>query len=905
MGDDVDEHVTPRFWSRRRRIWTAALMASALLLTAALVWLPGIGLRYGLIRGLRDLGWSQVSVSRADLSLFNGAIVIHSVAAGEDAKSMFGLDLLDVAFRWRPLFSRRVSVERLDLSGATVAVRRDGDGFVVNGLPVATGSGGGEGPGWSYDVTALTLSDSRVTFTDGPVTADIQVDKLTLEDLRSWQPDHPARFHLAGRLNNAPITLDGTATPFADQPRFAVTLVVDALDAATLADPIRRAGGGQLSGRVGGKLVIAGSTAPAAPLTADGSLSLSRAAWALDGTKAAAADLQWRDLHLGWTSGRLQASGAVTAKDLTVEDGGVTVQAGLAHLLMRGAVYDGKAGTLTWDGGLHAERHSVAIADIRLEHASLDWDGATRLDLSAKAQSFVHAEGKVETAGIRIRSGPLELNAKSASAEGVFEHARPNGMLPPLAGKMNATAQDLQISEGEMDWLRAGRLDITELHLDPGRQASLARAEAHDLLSLAKRGQDSYSWRFRAGRAVAEQASLAANGTGSVTALALHDAVIRVTQTKDGIVGLPQGGETGGDGQSLPRQHLGRLTLAGGSRIDFTDRSLSEPVRLRLEAVEAVVADLDTGRPDQDTRFSASARIGAAGLSAQGRARPFADTPGGEVTGNVRALDLPVLSPYAADTMGVHLQTGQLDADFDINARQGQLGGGMQLTLSELFVSQPDPNAPLAKRADMPVETVLDLLRGSDNRIRLSIPVRGDLSNPDFDISDAVGQAVGGALRTTVFTTLKVAFPLAGLISLVIDDAEGQRLALEPLVFAPGDAEVTAAARPKLAEVAQLMTQRPSLKLTLCGVATEAADWPVLRERRAGLLGRLQKLVGDGEQADAEAPNRERLARLAESRAQAAKSHLADEAGIDPGRLFTCRARVESGAGTPRVDMLL
>lgn len=901
----MEETPAPRFWTRKRRLWLGGATAVILLLAAALYWLPGIGLRYGLVRGLKDLGWSEASVRGAELSLLGGAIVIHRIEAGEDKDSLLGIAGLDVDFRWRPLFSRRLSLNRLDLTGVAVEVRRNAGGFVVNGLPLAVGGGAEatEKPGWSYDVTALTLTDSRILFSDGAVKADIQVESLLLEDLKSWEPDSPARFQLIGRLNGAAVALEGTATPYAARPAFTVAVKADGLDAAAFAEPLRKAGGGQLAGKARADLTLAGDSRR---MTAEGRLELANAAWSLDGLKAAAATLAFQQARLAWQDGRLDAAGTLEARDLAVEDGGVTVRAALARLQMRKAGYDSKAARLDWDGTAHAEGHSVAIDDFRMEHATLDWDGATRFDLAPASPSFVHAEGQARTTGIRIASGALELAADKAAVQGVFEHARPAGMLPPLGGRMTATIDKLRIAEGETDWLNAGRLEVADLRLTPGRQANLAKADIRDLAALARRGTEAYPWRLRAGRAVLEQAVLAPDGATSAASLDLRDAVIRITQTKDGIQGLPQAGGGENGGTPPPRQSLGRLSLGGDSRIDFTDRSRSEPVRLRMEAVEAQVADLDTGRPDRDTRFSASARIGSASLKAEGAARPFAEQPGGALKGSVRALELPALSPYAADTLGVYLQTGQLDADLDLNAVQGRLGGGMQLTLSELFVSQPDPNAPLAKRADMPVETVLDLLRDSDNRIRLSIPVRGDLSNPDFDVSDAVGQAVGGALRTTVFTTFKVAFPLAGLISLAIEGG-GQRLALAPLGFDPGDPALSAMEQKRLDEVAQLMRQRSSLRLTLCGAATEAEDWPALAERRNSLLGRLQAVVTPDAPADPARPDRDRLARLADARAQAAKTYLADRAGIDPGRLFTCRPRVEAGgeSGKPRVDMVL
>lgn len=903
-----DSTTTRKFWTRRRRRWAGGGAVALIALAATGHWLPDWGLRYGLERSLRDLGWANVSVSDADLSLFNGAVVVRRVQLAEELGKALGIDGLDLKFRWKPLFSRRVSVERLDLQGVDVDIRRQGADLVVNGLPLAVAGGDGAGSAWTYDITALTLTGSRIHFSDGTTSTDIEVERLEVQDLKSWEPALPVRYRLSGRVNGAKITIDGTATPFAARPEYAFQLGLDGFNLAAVAEAARTAGAGQIAGRLGGDMAVRGGGD--APLSLSGRLSLEDGAWADGTTRLGAGRLSVELDHLRWDGGdKVDLAGSAVATDLKLEDGGVTLNVAASRLAARAAAFDAKARRLSWDGTLHAERHDVAVDDIRIAHGTLDWTGTTRFDFTANPRSFVHAEGRAEASEVQVAVGQLMLDARRLTADGVFEHARPDGMLPPLAGRMDATAEQIFLRQHGQDWLKAERVEARDVRLAPGATATLGRLEARAVAALARPGQGGFPWRLEARQALVERASLTADGAAAAASVSLTGAVGRITRAKSGFLGMPEGGE-GAAAQSAPMPGLmvGRLRMGGDSRLEFRDRTLAEPVRLRLDGVEAELTDLDSRQPDHDSPFTAKARMGGAQLSAKGTLRPLAAVPGGAMKGEIRALELPPLSPYAANALGVHLQTGQLDADLTLSATQGKLDGAMQLVLSELFIAQPDPDAPLAKSADMPIETVLDLLRDSENRIRLSIPVRGDLANPDFDISDAVGQAVGGALKSTVFTTLKVAFPLAGLISLVIDDAESRRLALEPLTFAPGTDALTPPERKRLEAVADLMRQRPTLRLTLCGVATQAGDGPALAERRRldelGLLGKLQKLMGSA--AEPQPQDRNRLSQLADARAQAAKAFLVEDAAIDPGRLFTCRPRVEADAGAvPRVDLVL
>ncbi|HSV29219.1 MAG TPA: DUF748 domain-containing protein, partial [Candidatus Omnitrophota bacterium] len=434
------------------------------------------------------------------------------------------------------------------------------------------------------------------------------------------------------------------------------------------------------------------------------------------------------------------------------------------------------------------------------------------------------------------------------------------------------------------------------------------RLELQSPKALARKGRDGYGWRVEARRIAIERAAMTTEGDLSIGDLRLAAPVARLQRTAKGFAGFastePEAADT-----PLPRVTLARLRIGGG-RVEFEDRTPSEAVRLTVDGIDLVARELDTGTPEHDSPFTLKARAGASVLAASGSLRPFAPSFSGKMKGDVKSFELPPLSPYAADSLGVHLHTGQFDGDLSLAVEHGALDGRMDMVLSNLFVAQPDPNAPIAKQADMPVETVLDLLRDSEDRIRLTIPVRGDLSKPDFDVSDAVSQAVGGALKSTVVTTLKVAFPVAALIGYVIDESSASRLSLEPLAFAAGDAALADSHPARLATVADLLRQRPGLKLTLCGAATMAADWPAVLERRRqeelGLLAKLQKLVGVEAKPEDIAPDRDALTALAEGRAQAVKAWLVKNGGIDAGRLFTCRPKVEpNGTGGPRVDLLL
>jgi uncharacterized protein involved in outer membrane biogenesis len=953
----------------RRRL--LALVALICLGAAGAAWafLPGATLRWGLVKVLRDIGMVEASISDADLSLFAGHVVVRRMVARPPSGQALGLKDLALRFRWQPLLHKRLTVERVALEGLEIGVERKGDGFIVNGLPLAVAAAGQvaaePGTPWSFDVASFELTGSRLVLDDGKLHAEIVIDRLAVENLQSWDPQAVATYHLQGSLNGAAIDLRGSATPFAGQPTFDLRLVLQHLDLTTLAAIAAEAGLSHLSGHADCDLALRGGvTGNTVSLMADGSLSLTNPDLAASGTTVKAESLAWSGtvgLNSAVTAaGKLEAKSLsvtgpaeVSAQSLTLAlphatwDGGhhrlalaatldlgeTSVRADANRVTLAGLHgeatelgFDAGSPGLDWRGSISVAKAHVIAPGVDASPETLAWSGRLALDL-AGAKPAGRAEGLLDVGPLQVAVDPYSVSQRKASAEGWVEFGR---SAAPVTGRLKLVADGVAVREPgkAQDWLAAEHVEGADIALAADGAISAGRVAVDGLAALRRDRQSKtergFPWRVEAKSLRLDRPSLSAAGAIATAEARVDGLTLRLIRTANGFVGLsPSSSPPSSSPPSssppnrttqpaAPMQPvaLGRLNVGGNSRVLFEDHTTGEPVRIEFEGIEVSASALDSTQPDRDSPFSLKTTVGEASIAANGSVRPFAADMTGQVKGVIRALELPPLSPYMADTMGVDLHTGHFDGDLQVQVKKGTLDGRMDLVLSNLFVAQPDPNAPIAKKVEMPIETVLDLLRDGEDRIRLTLPIGGDLANPDLDVSDAVSQAVAGALKSTMLTTLKVAFPVAALISLVVDADEKARLSLAPLTFTPGEAALADEHRSRLTPVGELMKSRPGLKLTLCGKA-DAVDWPVLAERKRQeenpLLFRLQRLVvGERKPSDAGPPDRDVLSDLADRRAAAAKEFLVDHAGIDPGRLYNCRPEVEEPAGKgPRVDLLL
>ncbi|EME71619.1 hypothetical protein H261_01766 [Paramagnetospirillum caucaseum] len=929
---------------RRRHV--VAAVAGLVGLVLALAWqlLPEAGLRWGLAKGLRGLGMVEVSIADTDISLFGGRLTVRKVVAQPALGHALGIGDFDLKFRWKPLLDRRLVLDRVAAEGIDIDLKRQDGGFVLNGLPLAVtapAASDRSAPAWSIDMAGLELTKSRLRLADGDFAADIAIERLVVENLNSLEPGRAVSFSLKGSLNGAAITLSGTAHPFADEPAFAVAAHAQRLSLADFAALAAPAGVTGLAGQADAAVTAEGALRRKGPdLKVNGRLVLD--APAMDAPVAA--KVGRLELELGrlvWDGAKVELAAGLVAEALAVAAPGGGGSAGKLSLDLKALSWDGsrlglegraegtvlagkaeggegaaaklllEAGHLGWDGRRLGWRGGLKLSGAHIRAAghdavpeSVDWSGRLDLDIAELAGK---ADGRLALGPLRLVVGDIRTALRAAEAQGWVEFGK------AVAGELpKARLDGLSVHDTgrKVDWAEVEKIEADGVRMERDGAVAVARLDAGGLNALRKEGQGGYSWRVTARHLRLGQARRDAKGEVSLDEVHLDGLLARLNRTPEGLVGFEfgDGGAKAGPGDA-PRIRVGRLVVGGGSRINLRDRTLAETVRLDVTPLELSITGLDSKSPDRDSPFELKAGVGRGLVVAAGTARPFAEKVSGRIDGKITAFELPPLSPYLAEALGVHLQSGHFDGTLGVGADQGRLSGALDVALSNLFIAVADPNAPVAVKAEMPIETVLDLLRDGEDRIRLSLPIRGDTANPDVDVSDAVAQAVAGALKSTVLTTLKLAFPVAMLIEMAVDADDKAHLALPPLAFAPGADVLSAEHEKALAGIAELMKGRPGLRLTLCGKADDS-DWPPVAARRRAadkpLLSRLEQLVGFERAAETLGPpDRNLLSALAQRRTNAARDFLADKGGVETARLFGCRPLVEASGKGPRVELLL
>ncbi len=141
----------------------------------------------------------------------------------------------------------------------------------------------------------------------------------------------------------------------------------------------------------------------------------------------------------------------------------------------------------------------------------------------------------------------------------------------------------------------------------------------------------------------------------------------------------------------------------------------------------------------------------------------------------------------------------------------------------------------------------------------------------------------------------------------LLDNLKKSALALEPVKFPAGGDELTADAQQYLGKITELLQDKSSLRLNLCGY-TVAADFEALAEQ-AKAASDQQDPQKQPKSAAVTTPGQTsaitgyELKQLAEERSAIVKEFLIDQ-GIEQERLFLCLPEIRSNDEQPPGVML-
>jgi hypothetical protein len=271
----------------------------------------------------------------------------------------------------------------------------------------------------------------------------------------------------------------------------------------------------------------------------------------------------------------------------------------------------------------------------------------------------------------------------------------------------------------------------------------------------------------------------------------------------------------------------------------FADLSLIIPFTTQIQRLTGVIigtssakgarAQIDlNGQVDE----YGTARIG-------GEINVFDPTGFTDVEMRFENLEMANLTPYSGQFAGRRIDSGKLSLELLYKIDNSQLLGDNQIVVDRLKLGA---RVESPKAVNLPLDLAVALLEDRNGVIDIGLPVKGDLSNPEFSVGHLVWKTFVN-LITKIVTS-----PFTALGALLGGETEN----LDTVAFEPGKSEVPPPEAEKLQQLVQAMQKRPQLKLVVQGRFSPQQDAEALRN--LSLRRTLAALSGGRELAPEEDP---------------------------------------------------
>ena len=271
------------------------------------------------------------------------------------------------------------------------------------------------------------------------------------------------------------------------------------------------------------------------------------------------------------------------------------------------------------------------------------------------------------------------------------------------------------------------------------------------------------------------------------------------------------------------------VVVRGG--VLWEDQSNAQPVKISLQKTEGTLANLVGSRRPLQLNLQGYWE-GVAPLDMNLALDWNRDPLSLNGTFQTEDFDLLWVSPYSERYLGYELQRGHLSLDLEYKTRDTELDARNHLLIQKFVLGRPTPNADAI---DAPIQLALNLLRDSDGTIELSLPVHGDWKDPEFGLGDATFKVFVGLLRTAVTAPFSLVSEVISSNSL---DENTQVIR-----FQPGSLEIPEAERLKLAQLREVLRQRPQLRMELTTLLQSEVERKALREQELERLLRREKVA--------------------------------------------------------------
>ncbi|ADJ28082.1 DUF748 domain-containing protein [Nitrosococcus watsonii] len=253
---------------------------------------------------------------------------------------------------------------------------------------------------------------------------------------------------------------------------------------------------------------------------------------------------------------------------------------------------------------------------------------------------------------------------------------------------------------------------------------------------------------------------------------------------------------------------------------DFDDLSVFPKFSMGIHSLQSEIKNLSSTGQGR-TSISLKGTVESYGeMSMTGKSDLFDLERATEFSALVRNIALPEFTPYAVEFLGYPIEKGKLSLDLSYQIKEDQIQGKNGILLKNLDLGK---KVESPKTIDAPIKLAIGLLKDSQGKIDIQVPIQGNLNAPQF----SYGHLIGGALTGIIGKAISSPFRVLGNLVGAKEDVD-----LGFIEFGPMSSKLLPPAQEKLLQLAQALKKRPELQLQIQGKYDPITDSNALKKEK-------------------------------------------------------------------------
>lgn len=271
------------------------------------------------------------------------------------------------------------------------------------------------------------------------------------------------------------------------------------------------------------------------------------------------------------------------------------------------------------------------------------------------------------------------------------------------------------------------------------------------------------------------------------------------------------------DKKSNFNYYVKNLKISNG-KAEFSDHSLPLNFDTNIHSLTATINDLSSKNEDTNIQLKGVIKkYGLANIEAKTILSNFKNKT--DVSIKFENLDVRSFSPYSGKFIGQKIADGRLWLNLNYNISNSQLSSTNNIKIKNLTLGE-DVNSKDAM--SLPVGLAIALLEDSDGLIELDVPVKGDMDQPQFELSGVIWKTLGNVITNIVTAPFRFLGSLLGM-----DSDE-----LGTIEFNFAQSEIAPPQREKLDKLLLALQKKKNLLITLQPTMNIVNDSKALKKQK-------------------------------------------------------------------------